>query len=417
MNAIAHGAGEQAMPGTTRAAPIKVLFVINSAGVGGAEMQTISLLNGLDPQRFQLSLAYLKDERDLLDKIVGARLGGTLLCCHVSSRLDLAAARRLAVCIDREAIDIVVCSNAYPLIYGWLGRCLARRGARIVAVFHSTELRTRKERLRMWLCRPLFLLSEALVYVCENQRRYWRGKLLLSRREAVIHNGIDIDHFADGRSPLEVALLRGAYGFTDADYVVGLCACMRPEKAHGDLLEAVAAVLAGGVRIKCLLVGDGPERRAIEAKIVRMGLSASVVITGFLSDVRPAIAACDVVVSASHHHETFSIAALEAMALGKPMIMTDIGGASEQVVDAENGYLYQRGDIAALTRCLLQLADQTRCRQMGSRARQTVIGKFSLAAMVGGYDSLFVGLMPASRQPGHAGAQGNALDADGGHAR
>ena len=80
-----------------------------------------------------------------------------------------------------------------------------------------------------------------------------------------------------------------------------------------------------------MIIGDGPLREAIERDVARLGLSGEVRITGFQSDVREWLTACDVVALLSTAIETFSIAVLEAMAMGKPMIMSDIGGAREQV--------------------------------------------------------------------------------------
>jgi glycosyltransferase involved in cell wall biosynthesis len=93
------------------------------------------------------------------------------------------------------------------------------------------------------------------------------------------------------------------------------------------------------------------------------------------------------------HSETFSIAALEAMAMAKPVVMTDVGGASEQVVPGETGYLFRRGDTAALAGHLVQLADPATRRQMGQRACSTVSEKFSLGVMVGAYERMFLRLM------------------------
>jgi glycosyltransferase involved in cell wall biosynthesis len=376
------------------ARPIHVLFLLTSAGVGGAEMQTISLLNRLDPARFKLSLAYLQEEHDLLDKIDRTRVNGAVFCCHVARNMDWQAARRLADYVRAEAVDIVVCANFYPLLYGWAARVLARRPVHIVEVCHSiwSHLGSLKAKLQMLLYGPLLRMTRMLVYVCENQRRHWRVRMLGAREDVVIHNGIDTTHFSNGYSQDQVGAFRAKYGLGASDYVVGLCAYMRPEKAHGDLLAAAMAARAHGVELKCLLIGDGPERGAIEEKIARLGLELQVSITGLIGDVRLALASCDVLVFTSHS-ETFSIAALESMAMGKPVVMTDVGGASEQVVPGENGYLFRRGDTAALAGHLAQLADPARRRQMGQRACSTVSEKFSLGVMVSAYERMFLGLM------------------------
>lgn len=375
---------------------INLLFIVNSLSFGGAEMHVITLLNKLDTSRFRLSLAYLKKENDLLAQLDSERLEGRIFCCDVSGKIDLRAARQLAKHIRAEAVDIVICTNTYSMLYGWLARVLAGCRPRIAEVFHTTELGSLKDKLQMLFYRPFFRVCDMLVYVCENQKKYWVSKALKAKNDVVIHNGIDVDHFADRYSLEEKDLFRQSYGFCTDDYVVGLCAFMRPEKAHGDLLEAVARLRSAGHGIKCLFIGDGPERLKIEEKINTLGLAQHVKITGLLMDARPAITACNVMAIVSHHVETFSIAALEAMALGKPMVMSEIGGAAEQVVHGKNGYLYQRGDITALADALHRLMESKKREQMGSSARSMVAQRYSLAAMIDAYEQLFTGLMEPS---------------------
>jgi glycosyltransferase involved in cell wall biosynthesis len=103
-----------------------------------------------------------------------------------------------------------------------------------------------------------------------------------------------------------------------------------------------------------------------------------------LADVRLAIGSCDVIVVPSHN-ETFSIAALEAMALGKPLIMADVGGASEQVEHSGNGYLYPKADVAALSDRILRMADPGCRSAFGAASLRKVIHEFSLTRMVDAY--------------------------------
>jgi len=370
-------------------ARIHVLLIVNSLCVGGAEKHAVTLLNTLDTRRFRLSFAYLKDEAALLPQVQAARAEGGVFCAGVARKIDLHAARRLAAHLAREDIDVVLCTNTYSLLYAWLARMAGPARPRIVEVFHSTELGSLEDELQMLFYRPWILAADRLVYVCDNQRRHWRSRLLRARADTVIHNGIDTRYFADRYSDEQKAGVRVDYGLGADDYVVGLCAAMRPEKAHGDLLTAVARLRRAGLPVRALLIGDGPQRAAIEAAIAAHELEADVRITGFCADVRPLIAACDAMAITSHCVETFSIAALEAMALGKPMVMTDIGGAAEQVVSGVNGFLYPRGDIDALCRALCALHAPALRTRMGAQARATVEQHFSLERMVDAYARLF----------------------------
>jgi glycosyltransferase involved in cell wall biosynthesis len=86
--------------------------------------------------------------------------------------------------------------------------------------------------------------------------------------------------------------------------------------------------------------------------------------------------------------ETFSIASLEAMAMGKPMIMSDVGGAREQVQHGVNGFLFRAGDVRALAQCLRESSNKSRTRELGEAARQKVSRDFSLQSMLEAYGSL-----------------------------
>ena len=374
---------------------IRLLFIVSSLGFGGAEKHVVALVNSLDRRRHQISLAYLKDDTCLLPQVDGAQVEGRLFCCFVGHKIDARAVRLLAAHVDDQAIDLVVCVNPYCLLYATLARRQAHHRCRLVELFHTTELAGAKDQLQMLFYRPFIAMADMLVYVCKNQRRYWRTRLLRARRDTVIHNGIDVAHFSDRFTDAQKLRFRTDCGFAGNDYVIGLCAAMRPEKAHDDLLQAVARLASENLPVKCLFVGDGPLRAAIEARIDALGLRQQVVITGFMPDVRLAVAACDAMAIVSHHVETFSIAALEAMALQKPMIMSAIGGADEQIRHGENGLLYPRGEIGALTTAVRILADRQRTRRMGQCARTLVEQCFSETGMIASYEELFADLAPA----------------------
>ena len=367
---------------------LRTLFLVNSLCMGGAEKQVVSLFNGIAGPRHVPFLQCIKDDDTLLEQIAPALRPCVLPSLGVRSGLDLRAVRVLARRIDALALDTIVCTNMYALLHGSLARAiLGRRGrdVRLVEVFHTTDVGSRKEAWQMALYRRLVRSADLLVYVCHGQANHWRSRGLQARQDMVIYNGVDTSRFADRWSAQDKTTLRTQLGFSDQDFVFGLCAVMRPEKAHGDFLEALSALHSRGVPAKGLLIGDGPLRRQVEERINQLGLRGAVRITGLLDDVRPAVAACDAMVLASHTVETFSMAALEAMSLGKPMVMTRIGGAGEQVLDGHDGQLYTPGDTEALATALMSLADRSRCRDMGARAATRVRQAFGVDRMVRSY--------------------------------
>ena len=359
-----------------------LLFIVNSLEVGGAEKQVVTLLNHLDSSHFRLHLAYLKPRDRLLPQLDTGKLD-TLTCCNVTRGVEPRAVRQLADLIRAHRIDAVICTNMYSMLYGYLACSRIRPRPKLATVFHTTLLRTYKEKAQMLLYRHLFRRSDLLIYVSENQRDRWRDWGLRAAADAVVQNGIDVDYFSTARTP-RLENFRASLGLTEADYVIGLCSGLRPEKAHGDLLHAIAQLRERDIAAKALLIGEGPERPRIESLILELGLSEHVVITGLQEDVRPYIACCDVMTLVSHT-ETFSLAALECMALGKPLVMSDVGGASEQVLDGETGLLFKPADIDSLARHLATLTAPELRAQMGSAGQRRARQLFTLDAMTAGF--------------------------------
>jgi glycosyltransferase involved in cell wall biosynthesis len=365
-----------------------VLFIVNHLHTGGAEKQVVSVLNHLDPTRFRLHLAYLKRHEKLLPELRTERLDQTL-CCDVAQRVDFKAIRRLRELIAARGIDVIVCTNPYSMLYGQL----AVRGSgvrpRLVTVFHTTLVKGLKERAQMLLYRPLFNRTDLLIYVCETQRAHWRARGLNPPADEVIYNGIDTDYYTDRQSADERRELRRSLGIAEQDYVVGLCSVFRPEKAHADLLEAIARLRSRGVPAKALLIGDGPERGAIEQAIGRLGLGGHVLITGLQPDVRPYIGACDVMTLVSHSVETFSLAALESLSLAKPMVMSATGGAAELVRPGEQGFLFEPGDIEALAGHLAALTSASMRARLGGAGARRVRERFTVQGMAERFTDCF----------------------------
>lgn len=393
------------MPRSTSSTPLPaVLFLVSSLRTGGAEKQLVSLLNHLDTRRFRLHLAYLKRSEQLLPQLDRERLAG-LVCLDVAHRIDVGAVRRLRRLVADHAIDAIVCTNAYPTLYGYLARHgRSGRAPRLAAVFHSTSLLTYRERAQMLLYRPLFNRCDRLIYVCENQRRYWRDNGIHPAADQVIYNGIDTDWHSDSRAPGEQLEFRRSLGLGDEDFVIGLCGAFRPEKAHGDLLAAAATLRSRAIPAKVLLIGDGPERPAIEHCATQLGIREHVVITGMQQDVRPFVRACDVMTLVSHT-ETFSLAALESMSLGRPLVMSDLGGAAEQVVHGEHGFLFAPGDIEALSMHLRSLTSRELRERLGEAAARRVRERFTVQGMTARFTDCLAGLTEGRALPRPPGAR------------
>jgi glycosyltransferase involved in cell wall biosynthesis len=380
---------------------LRAIFVTPSLGPGGAERHAVTLMNRLVERGHECHAVYVQDWQP--SDIGRLRLAnGTVRCLDAARYLDLRAVRDFAAQVSRIRPSLLVAANPYALLYARLA--LQRSGvrARLVVTFHSTLLQNAKEWLQMLYYRPFFWAADALIFVCENQRRYWLRRGVFSRRNEVIHNGVDTGEFRDRWSAEERAGLRGALGFSDADYVIGMSAWLRPEKNHLQLVDAVAALRSVGIQARALMVGEGEMRGAIEARARALKVEKHVVLAGYRQDVRPCIASCDVVALCSTAVETFSLAALEAMSLGRPVVHSEIGGAAEMIVPGRNGFLFPIGDTAALAVRLARLVEREERERMGRAARETVETRFSEHAMVDRYERMLRHLCRTAVSAGEA---------------
>lgn len=361
---------------------MRLVFVTGSLVHGGAERQAITLANRLAERGHECHAIYVKNDPSQLGRL---RLpaGSTVRCLHAKRYFDPGALSHLHALLQRLDPDVVLATNPYALLYA----SLASSGAPLAVSLHSTYLRTLKEQLQMAAYRPLFWRAACAIFVCERQRRHWLARGLFGRRNCVIYNGVDLDYW----QAVDATQLRRALGFADTDYVIGLSAVLRPEKNPTQLIDALARLKNLGLPARALFIGDGEERGAVEARARALGVADRFVISGFQEDVRPFISACDVVTLTSFT-EAFSLAAIEAMALGRPVVHPAVGGAAEMIQPGHEGWLFPVGDTATLVDRLAALADPVVRTRMGENARATVAARFSERAMVERYEQLLAEL-------------------------
>ena len=179
--------------------------------------------------------------------------------------------------------------------------------------------------------------------------------------------------------------------------MIGCLSALRYEKNHIQLIEALALLRDQGIPAKVLLVGEGPKREEIELKVMELGMSEHVCFAGEQRDVERFISAMDVGVLTSLSIETLSLAALEIMAMGVPMVMSEIGGASEIITEEKDGYLFPAGDTVKFVDKLKLCANPSHARMLGENAARKVRKEFDHQKMCDAYRHLFKELIAESR--------------------
>jgi glycosyltransferase involved in cell wall biosynthesis len=361
---------------------LRVLFVVPSLRHGGAEMQVVHLVNGLDAAKFEPHLLYYDKGDALRGRVDTAKV--RICRLHKTGRFGLPLASALARLIDERKIDVVHCTLQYSLFLAWMARISARSKPALVCAIHTTINRgLYEEMFDRVLYRRLFRACKALIFVCRSQCEHWLRKYPeLESRAHVVFNGIDTKTFDPARSG-NGAKIRESFGIPDDGRLVACVAAFRPEKGHDLLVTAFGKALEQCPQAYLLLAGDGPTRQSVERLVSELGLAPRVKFAGAIDDVRALLAASDATVLASTAVETFSMAMLESMAMGVPVVATDMGGTREAVWDGKTGLIVPPDDVPALARALVRLlGDDERRRTFGASARKLVLERFTEEQMI-----------------------------------
>ncbi len=363
------------------------LFLLNSLTVGGSEKKSVRLAHALSDRGHDVHIAFLSEPDDLKKEI---KDNIPVLYLERRGKFDLKALSRLTRYLADRSIDTVFCMNLYPYLYARAARFRAPRSdIQCLAFINITDFLLVKEKLQMAIYWPLLRSSTKLVFGCKAQQEQWSDRYFLPRdKSTVIYNGVDCSFFSPQALSADPATLRRGFGFSHSDFIITVVADLRPEKAHSDMLMACKALYSAGHPVRLLLVGDGPERASLETRTTALGLTDRVHFLGNQPDVRPAIGVSDVFALSSVAVETFSNAALEAMAMAKPVVLSDIGGAAEMVFPGENGYLFPPSDTKTLVAILEELIHRPGlCATMGQKARTVAMENFGFEHMADQYES------------------------------
>lgn len=204
-----------------------------------------------------------------------------------------------------------------------------------------------------------------------------------------IYNGVDARAFQPP-TPEQVMNARQQLGFEPQDFVVGTVAGFRREKRYDVFFDGVQLAMRDIPNMKILAVGGGPLLQEFKERCAQQGLSDRVTFTGATHDVQHYMHAMDVGCLVPGSNEGFSNAVLEKMAMGLPLIVTDIGGNAEAVNDGDNGFVIPPNDANAFGAALVRMhADRSRRERMGRRSRELVEERFSLDSMWQTHERLY----------------------------
>jgi L-malate glycosyltransferase len=378
---------------------IRIVFVIPSLARGGAEHQLHELVCGLDCSRFEPTVVLFENDHQTCRYEVGSSVERTLslnLPAGGNSHLYRAptilfGAARLARLLRELRPDVLHTFLPAAAMVGGIAARLTNVPVFIVGRRSMAGLYRRNSHLLTWLDRMPLRFASALVGNCQAIAAEAVAIDHLNRnRVFTIYNGVDANVFHEGAEQD----LRQQLGFCPGDVVFGVIANFDAHKRHIDLIRAAQKLRAPSRRAKFLMAGaDRGELASLLSEIRGQRLEDRFVIRPATREPERFHRAIDVYVSASET-EGMSNSILEAMASGKPVIATAVGGNPELVRNGSTGYLvppYAPDAIAA--RAALLMNDAALRARLGRTARRAVEQRFSTASMVVASEELYTQLL------------------------
>jgi glycosyltransferase involved in cell wall biosynthesis len=301
--------------------------------------------------------------------------------------LDWRCPGRLAAAWRRDGVDLVQAHQYTPFFYALLGR-MRHRGRPIVFTEHGRHFPDYPRPKRKIANRLLLGRRDRVVAVGRTVKTALvENEGIPGNRIDVILNGIDTDRFAASAGVR--AAVRAELGLAAGDYAVMMVARLDPIKDHATAVRACAQAAAAVPNLRLVVVGDGPERAAVEGLVREMNLGGRVRLLGTRHDVPRLLTATDTLLLTSVS-EGVPLTVIEAMATGVPVVSTDVGSVSDVVTHGVCGLLAPAREAAALAAHLETLGKAPLLRvAMGDRGRARAVAELSEVAMADRYAELF----------------------------
>jgi glycosyltransferase involved in cell wall biosynthesis len=370
------------LPGGRR---IRVLQVLATGSSGGAQEHVRSLVSRLDQARYEVSVVSLGNG----PSVRRIRATGTSVEVIDEPTDETAVARLAAVLLERQPEILHLHMYRAEVVGTRAALAVARAGGRrpyVIATVHSSRRRSAEDQE---LLRRLTPAIDQLVAVSDAIARKLQREGRVGPAVQVIYNGVDLGRY---REQPACRTLPTELGFPDDAPLVGVVARLEPEKGHETLLAAWRLVLQDLPQARLVIVGEGSEGARLRGQALQLGLQAprtTVFFTGLREDVPAVTAALDVAVLPSYR-EAQGIVLLEAMALGRPIVATRVGGIPEVVEDGRTGLLVPPHDAPALADGILRLlGDRVFAKRLGEAGQERAHEKFCIERMIDALQTLY----------------------------
>jgi glycosyltransferase involved in cell wall biosynthesis len=365
-----------------------VMQVISSAGFYGAESMLLNLARAQRARGDQVRVAVFNNAHipnlEVAERASAVGLAVEVIDC--AGRFNLRAIGELKRLMSAHSIDVLHSHGFKADFYAALAS-FGKRDWSLVATCHNWRHGTTM--LALYNQADYFALRrfDAAVAVSSGVADELRAAAVPADRVHVIDNGIDISELTHAQRPAQIPL-----------QVLGMVSRLDWAKGFEPLFAALTQVRAKHPQVRVEVVGDGPDRDALEARARELGLHDVIHFAGRRTDMPAAYASFDALVLPSLN-EGLPMTILEAMACGRPVIASAIGGIPSVIQSDSNGLLVPPGDSDALAGAICRLAeDASLCARLAAAGPGTVERGYSAAVMAQNYERVYQALRATARK-------------------
>ena len=385
---------------------INILFLIDmfngpKGGIerhfcGGTEKHLYALARGLDKDKFNVMICFFEGNNILADLLESESIPAIPLRLKRLYELRaLFVAFKMARIIKKHRIDIVQTYHFKSDTYGVFVSRLLGVSKIISSRRDSGDLKSPRQ---LVLNKIMDRFIDRFIVVCDKVgRSLAESEGTNFNKMTTIYNGVDLNKFHADSNWTVNALKKGSRIKND-DFILGTVALFRPEKGYDVFLDGIRRVAFQIKNMKVVLIGDGPTYGQCKKYCEQYELEDTVVFTGYVENVEKYLNVMDVFCLIPKSNEGFSNAILEAMAMGKPIIATNVGGNSEAILHGETGLIIPPGDPQRFAEAIMTLyQNATKRLEMGEKARKRAEALFSLEKMIEEHEKLYEEVMFTSR--------------------
>jgi len=367
---------------------IKVMHLISSSAFFGAERVVAELSKYSSQCGVKTVIGVLVQDQALIDLFRQAVSNPDvkIISFDGSSSLSWKVIKKIICAIKKYQINIIHSHGYKSDMYAFFVRKNFKARVSLIATNHNWIGMTAKELMYQFLDSQVLRRFDFVIAVSRDVREQMVCKGVKQERIDVIGNGIDIedpdfDSFSLGA--------RKKLGLGQDVYLIGCVARFTPEKAHIDLIHAFSEINKKDMNVRLVLIGDGPERRTLENECRKLGLADKVVFTGNRSDVRSLYVAFDAFTLVSKN-EGLPMVLLEAMASALPVVVTKVGAIPTVIEHDVNGIIVLPSHPKEIANALLKCKSNSDfAKEIGTRARETVISDYSSKKMAQKYEVIY----------------------------